>query len=193
MSPVISTRANISAGAYGWGVFSGLGSYDSIATATGTGSSGTISFTSIPSTFNHLQIRFIARDTRATTRDDIYFQVNSDTGTNYAVHYLYGDGASVVAGASANAGNGYVGSIAANNAAANIIGVGIMDILDYSNTNKFKTVRVLNGEDQNGSGYVYFNSGLWRSTNAITSIDIKTTSGNFTTSSTFALYGIKGA
>ena len=170
------------------------GSYESIATATGTGSSGTITFSSVPSTYKHLQIRFIARDTRATTRDDITIGFNSDTGTNYAYHYVYGDGASAVAGGGANAGTGYVGSIAADSASANIVGAGIIDILDYADTNKFKTVRVLNGEDQNGSGYVYFNSSLWRSTSAITSIDIKTTSGTryFTTSTTFALYGIKG-
>lgn len=169
------------------------GFFESIATLTGNGSSDTLTFSNIPSTYAHLQIRFIARDTRATLRDDITIGFNSDTGTNYAYHYIYGDGASVVGGGGANAGTGYVGSIAAASASANIMGAGIIDILDYANTNKFKTVRVLNGEDQNGSGYIYFISSLWRNTNAITSINIKTTnvSRYFTASTTFALYGIR--
>jgi hypothetical protein len=68
----------------------------------------------------------------------------------------------------------------------------VLDILDYANTNKFKTVRSLTGVDANGSGFVALMSGLYRSTTAITSIKLFSTYGsNWTSTSTFALYGVK--
>ena len=76
---------------------------------------------------------------------------------------------------------------------ADSYGVNVIDILDYANTNKYKTLRVLTGIDVNGSGgYVQLSSGLWQSSSAITSITL-TNSTNYTTATQFALYGIKGA
>ena len=69
----------------------------------------------------------------------------------------------------------------------------IIDILDYASTSKFKTTRVLDGYDANGSGEVIIGSGNWRSTSAITSITLGPSSGNMKLYSSFALYGIKGA
>jgi hypothetical protein len=79
------------------------------------------------------------------------------------------------------------------NSTSGMFGISVNDILDYSNTNKFKTHRCLCGHDQNGSGFIFMFSGNWRSTAAITSITIYP--GDFTTTfaanSSFALYGIK--
>ena len=170
------------------------GDFDSIATATGTGSSGTITFSSIPATYAHLQLRFIARTTAAFTTDFIVFKLNSDTGSNYAYHLLAGDGASASASAGANQTVAYGTQLTANSATANIVGAGILDVLDYANTNKFKTTRMLGGNDRNGAGEVRFISDLWRSTSAINSIEITSVNaGNWTTTSHFALYGIKAA
>jgi hypothetical protein len=66
-----------------------------------------------------------------------------------------------------------------------------MDILDYANTNKFKTTRTLTGSDLNGSGVVSLDSGSWRSTSAITSITFTARANLINTYSSFALYGIK--
>lgn len=170
-----------------------LSSYESIATATGTGSSGTISFTSIPSTFKHLQIRLMARSDGAATASDHLIQLNADTGSNYAYHALYGSGSTVGAFGAASTTSGYLGEIPYASATASIMGVTIIDILDYGSTTKNKTIRIFNGDDRNGAGYVYINSSLWLNTNAVSSVQVKTNSGNFTTASTFALYGIKEA
>jgi hypothetical protein len=80
-------------------------------------------------------------------------------------------------------------------AAANIFAVGVIDLLDYKNTNKNKTVRTIGGYDLNGSGAVAFGSGLWMDTSAITQIDISPlgASDKFVQYSSFALFGIKGA
>jgi hypothetical protein len=70
--------------------------------------------------------------------------------------------------------------------------VGIIDIHDYASTTKNKTVRIWTGDDRNGSGRTALSSGLWMNTSAINRVDITTASGNWTTASTIALYGMKG-
>lgn len=171
-------------------------SYESIATVTvGAGGAASIDFTSIPSTYKHLQIRGIARAANAATYAGLRLQVGNgsiDTGSNYNTHDLYGDGGSAVASSAASNTNMYVGAISASSLGSNIFGVGVIDILDYADTNKNKTVRSLISTDANGSGYAYFSSGAWRNTAAINTIKLFTTAGNFVQYSQFALYGIKG-
>ena len=161
-------------------------SYESIQTVTvGSGGQSSISFTVIPSTYKHLQIRAIAK--ASGTNFNPKMQFNSDTGSNYSWHYLYGDGSTVVAGAGATQAFIYNSIISTN---ANMYNGFIIDILDYADTNKYKTTRELSGQDRNGSGEVALWSGNWRSTAAVTSITFS--NGNFDQYSSFALYGIKG-
>ena len=179
------------------GVPAVVGDYESIATANGTGSSNVITFSSIPSTYKHLQLRFITRGGAAAgyPADISSFVLNSDTtATNYYCHSLFGNGASTGATAGNNNYSGFL-QMAGADALANTYVVGVIDFLDYANTNKYKTMRNLNGADFNGSGKVIFSSMLWKNTNAISSISITadpTYTGNYTTASKFALYGIKG-
>jgi hypothetical protein len=169
-------------------------SFESIATVTvGAGGAANVEFTSIPSTYAHLQIRGIARGTKSNTVAIMNMKLNSDTGTNYAYHLLQGDGASAVASGVANDTFFDWARYPAANATASIFGASVMDILDYANTNKYKTVRYLGNYDANGSGYLEFRSGLWRNTNAITTITLGWDSGNFAQYSHFALYGIRSA
>jgi hypothetical protein len=156
-----------------------------IATVTvGSGGSSTITFSDIPQNYEHLQLRaFVGNSSSYAT-----LRFNSDTTTsNYRHHYIYGSGSSALAGTIAN--NAYFPSTGITGAYG-----GIMDILDYSNTNKYKTCRVIEGYDNNtGGGNIYFTSNLWMSTNAITSFTLTNNSGNFPQYSSFALYGIKRA
>ena len=171
-------------------------SYESIATVTvGSGGAANVEFTSIPSGFEHLQIRAIARSTKASVDNAfVNMQINSDTGANYSYHDLYGDGSSVAAGAITSVTQNYIQRITASTAAASIFGTFVIDILDYKNTNKYKTLKSLGGFDLNGSGQIYLVSGSWRNTNAITSLKFTSqTTGDFAQYSQFALYGIKGA
>jgi len=169
-------------------------SYESIASATGTGASGTITFSSIPSTYVALQIRMIGRVSNADTADNLFLQFNSDTASNYSWHYLEGDGATSTAGGSANQSKIRSGRVAAANATSGIVGVTIIDIHNYASTTQNKTVRTFTGTDRNGSGNTRLDSGNWRSTSAVTSIQITNGSAtNFTTDTVVALYGIKGA
>ena len=172
-------------------------SFESIATATGTGSSGTITFSSIPSTYQHLQLRWIAKGTTTGTdgRQNIAVTFNSTT-TNYVSHFLYGDGSAVTADVFlADTSVNLVGAgVRSGTNQTNTHGAGILDIHDYASTTKNKTVRAFFGNDCNLSNAnfgVRLNSGLWINTAAITSITL-TGTDNFTTSTSFALYGIKG-
>lgn len=165
------------------------GSYESIATVTVSSSVSSVSFTSIPSTYTHLQIRLIGNN---SATDAAYTTFNSDTGTNYTRHRLVGNGTA------ATAASGLTQTAIVTNSGtigfpstANCFGPSIMDILDYANTNKYKTVRTLSGVDINSSGGVELASGLWMNTAAITRIDIAAYLGNWTQYSTFALYGIR--
>ena len=168
--------------------------YESIATATGTGSSGTITFSSIPSTYTHLQLRMLTRDAFATTGIDyVKLRFNSDSGTNYARHQLKGDGSTATATGAVTLDNILLYGHPLGSNTANVMGTYIVDILDYASTTKNKTVRSLSGCDLNATGQILVISGLWLNTNAISTITIDAGGTFFTTSSTFALYGIKAA
>jgi len=174
----------ITAGLFGAGVAASTNSYESIATTTLGSAQSTITFSSIPSTYKHLQIRYSANCT-ATGNPIVRF--NGDTGSNYAYHILYGTGTSAAAVAGSAQTFMYLGTTYSN---ANVFNGGVIDILDYANTNKTKTMRVLCGAENNSAGEVALFSGLWNSTSAISSLTI--TLANFTQYSSFALYGIKG-
>jgi hypothetical protein len=168
-------------------------SYESIQTVTvGAGGQSSISFTSIPSTYKHLQIRFMGRSTNADTQDNLFINFNSDSGSNYTYHAVYGDGSSASAISATSQTKAITGRLAAANATSGIFGVGVIDILDYANISKYKTLRNLVGVDTNGAGNVWLFSNLWMSTSAISNIAITTASAtNFAQYSSFALYGCK--
>jgi hypothetical protein len=189
---------NIIAGSLSVGVTPSTNSYESIASTTvGSGGSATITFSSIPATYTHLQIRAIVRSQRVAPDETLRYEFNGDTSsTTSSAHLIQGNGSSVIAAGAANYFNLISDFIPASQIGSNIYGVVITDILDYANTNKNKTVRTLFGFDNNGGGYnghLQFLSNGWRNTNAITSITIaSTTSSTMAEYTQFALYGIKG-
>jgi hypothetical protein len=138
----------------------------------------------------------MGRVTPSTTVENIGVFFNSDTGNNYSGHFFYGTGSGTpgAAGGVNTTGITTGGRVTGASISSNILGAGIIDILDYENTNKYKTIRVLSGWDSNGNGEAWFASGSWRNTNAVNSISLKQLygSGGWTSNSTFALYGIKG-
>jgi hypothetical protein len=116
--------------------------------------------------------------------------MNGDSANNYATHNIYGNGS--VAGAEAYPNNSSMSGGLLTASSDTGFGVAVLDILDYTNTSKNTTVRVLTGRDNNGSGVVSLSSGVWLNTAAVNRIDITVNAGNWATTSQFALYGIKG-
>ena len=174
-------------GLFGDGVVPG--DYESISTVTvGGGGSASISFTSIPATYQHLQLRILARSTRASTDDDLKMTLNGTT-TNYRRHEIYGTGATTSAYSSTGTAI-EVGHLTGSTSAANYFAATIIDITDYANTNKNKTTKSLTGGID--LDRIKFMSGGWFNTAAITSISLTAGGGNLAQYSSFALYGIKG-
>jgi hypothetical protein len=163
-------------------------SYESIATVTvGSGGSASVSFSSIPATYTHLQIRGIGKSAGGSDSLDLTF--NGDVGSSqYTYHALYGDGSS--AGSENNRPRANIPTTITlvPSSDTNIFAAGIIDILDY-------TVRILAGQNVNSTSgeAIFLTSGLWMSTSAVTSITLTGRSTNIGQYSQFALYGIKGA
>ena len=119
-------------------------------------------------------------------------RVNSDSSANYARHYLGGNGASTYAGGQSSQSLMFT----ADDSGATYNSVQLIDIVDYADTSKYKTVRAINGYQTNTTtGSLYMYSGLWMSTSAVSSIQLGcgNFNGSFNAGTTFALYGIKGA
>jgi hypothetical protein len=170
--------------------------FESIATAT-LGADGTVTFSSIPSTYKSLQIRFLGRSSGAYGTDYLDMQFNGDTGTNYAYHKMY----SIVDGTLNSSGGANkreisMNLLAATDITANVNSVFIIDIIDYASTSKNKTIRSMGGFNDNNSSSsesISLGSGLWRSTSVINSIKIYPEfTTNLKSGTTIALYGIKG-
>jgi hypothetical protein len=177
----------IMASAMSANLFQPAGAYDALSTVTvPAGGVASITFAGIPTGYKHLQIRAFAR---STVQARLLMQVNSAT-SGYAVHYLLGDGASASAGAAANTTHF---AMAQSQADANIFSASIVDLLDYSNTAKNKTVRILAGNDKNGSGgEIALWSGVYMNTSEITSAKLYfDSSANIAQYSQFSLYGVR--
>lgn len=167
--------------------------FESIQTITvGSGGASVIEFSSIPQTYQHLQIRCLFSHATANVIDDTRWRWNSDStvANYYTTHQLKGDGASATAiGFNPGVAYSYLGFHGSNSSFFTSI---IVDILDYSNNSKNKVMRSFGGCDQNGSGNVILRSSLWMSTAPITSIRIDLIQpGNFSQHTSFALYGVK--
>lgn len=176
-------------------------SYESISTVTvGGGGAATITFSSIPATYTHLQIRGISRSTNGSNAGiSTYVRFNSDSASNYSYHGLttyQGASAAFDVFGGANSTFALSGTMPNSGLLSNMFDATVIDILDYANTNKYKTIRSLSGYDMNGAttGYNYLGlySSNWRSTSAISTITLSGASNDFAQYSQFALYGIKG-
>jgi hypothetical protein len=162
-----------------------VGAYDALATVTLSATASSITFSGIPAGYKHLQLRSVCFG--SNNQENLYVRFNGDTGSNYARHYLLGDGSS----ASASATVPDTGGVFSNTSTATSPYVAICDILDFSNSSKFKTLRALSGRDTNGAGDITLRSSLWRNTASVTDINIYAGVGTLSSGTTIALYGVK--
>ena len=169
------------------------GAFELIQTANGTGSSGIIDFTSIPATYQHLQIRYTAKNTSALANMNITF--NGVTSANYARHQVSGTSNTLAAASATSANNiSLLNAITASTIANTATG-GVIDILDYATANKNRVLRAMYGivDTSSTTSFIYLASGFLNATTAISSITLTASANNFATMSRFSLYGIKGS
>jgi hypothetical protein len=171
----------------------GAADYELISSQLLGSDTASVTFSSIPQTFKHLQLRYVTRSTNVAGASSISPRANGDSASNYSTHGLNGNGS---AASSFNIASwsslGYI-QINGSDVSSSIFAHGIFDLLDYTNTNKFKTARTLSGYHNGGSDRnTRLASGHWRNTNAVTSLTLSDAGGNFAAGSRFSLYGIKG-
>lgn len=158
-------------------------------TTVGISGSTSVDFVSIPQTYQHLQIRGVCRNSIAS--DGLWMRVNGDTSNNYSYHLLYGNGSSAAAASGASVSQMAIANQTYSTSLANTFSCFIIDILDYTSTNKNKTIRAISGYDTNGLGEVRIASGLWINTSSINSFSFRDANGNnLVQYSTFSLYGV---
>jgi hypothetical protein len=139
--------------------------------------------------YKHLQIRLTGRSTNNATWEVHQIRFNGDSGANYAVHRLRGDG-SMSSSGSANTTHIDFDTVG-NTAPSGVYGTAIVDMLDAF-ANKNKTVRIFWGRHNNSDIAVSLTSGHWRNLSAINSIAITCDGGrSFVAGSRFSLYGIR--
>lgn len=179
-------------GAYTTPPSSGGGGRTLIATSSPSGT-GTVSFTSIPGTYVHLEIDYAARSTKTSVEFEAMFvEFNADTtSTNYRYirNFVFATGTF--------AGDGGDGSIIddipAANGLANNASRGIMHIEYYTETTFHKDASVRTANRRNTGSVQMLDmcaSVNWESAVAITQVDFKLASGNFVAGSIFNLYGL---
>ena len=159
--------------------------YDSIATTTLSSAASTITFSSIPNTFTDLRLVLVG-----TANPNAYpaIQFNNDTASNYSSTVLSGNGSAASSTVRTSADQIRDVIIFTNDANVSLWEV---DIFSYAGSTN-KTVLIKGSGDKNGSGITSAIVGLWRSTSAITSIQLTPNLGtNFSIGTTATLYGIK--
>lgn len=190
--PLLAVRGNGPAGAYGFGATSGkAAAMTAIASNTLGSDTATVTFSSIPGTYDDLMVVIYARAESAGST--FYARFNSDTGSNYSGAFLNGDGSTAKSNRSTSAANLFVEYNTGIANATNIFSALTFHILNYANTSYNKTTLTRHAGDYNTFGGSDLNVGLWRSTSAVTSIEFRMSVGNLRAGSVFALYGIKKA
>lgn len=171
------------------------GAYELISTTILAATSSSVTFSSIPSTYKHLQVRATVRNANGgATYDTGTITINADaTAANYYYHSLEGNGSGVNV-PSANTNVGSLRHVATSLNTVSAFSAVIVDVLDYSSASKYKTLRTLSG--QHNSTYSSYGVGLsslfWKNTAAITSLSLSSAGGQWVIGSRFSLYGIKG-
>ena len=169
-----------------------------IASSTvGAGGAASIDFTSIPSTYTDLVLKVSGRSSASYTRRVLQLTMNgSSSSSDYSDRYLYGSGSAAGSGADNVGSQPYilVWDLNAATSTANTFGNIDIYIPNYASTTTYKSVSADGASEDNATTiYMGLTAGLYLQNTAITSLSLKTDSGNFVQYSTAYLYGVKNA
>jgi hypothetical protein len=165
--------------------------YESIATVTASGSSDTITLSSIPSNYKHIELRCFMRTAGTGGNDQATFVKLNNTFATYNSFMLVGNNSNATPAVGAG-GSGYLMNTPTGVAGSLYFSGSVMQILNYSNTSQNKSGMNFNTYLLPSSGGTFLYSGYWPVTAAVDSVSFISTNGNWTSSSYVALYGIKG-
>jgi hypothetical protein len=169
--------------------------YQLISANTLTTSTATVTFSSIPSTFTDLVIKFTARtDASGFTNDQMGLRFNGVNTADYGYTYLYGSGSGsgTTYGPASPETSGYIALINASNATSNVFSNGEVYIPNYTSSTQKPSSAFTGMEHAATAAYVTATANLGTLTTAISSVSFLSRSGaNFISGSSFYLYGIK--
>jgi hypothetical protein len=171
--------------------------YEPISTTTLSSAAASVTFSSISGSYTDLVLVMVAATTHSSATFP-YLRFNSDSATNYSVTELYGTGSAAGSARDSSTSRGWIGfDISISTTVGN--NVSTINVMNYSNTTTNKTWLARSNRADSALDYQGTNAivGLYRSTSAITSIELRNSRGgtdyNFASGSTFTLYGIKAA
>jgi hypothetical protein len=191
--PIIATRASAAYGA-GFGAITTvpyLGPFDAyvaLASVRLTASLAEIVFSSIPTDYQHLQIRMTALSTTSNVQP--HMRLNGDATASYSRHNYYSTGSSSAVYGAASVNQFTIGGLSVGMNTTDPYTC-VIDIFDFASSTKNKTMTSLSGTDRNGTGEIGFHTGVWVNTAPITSVTILADGNSYAANSTFALYGVK--
>jgi hypothetical protein len=150
-----------------------------------------ITFSSIVSSYTDLKLVIVFKGAAGGPQGNLTF--NGDTSTNYSFTRLNGNGTTANSGRQANINTIYYGDYQAVGTSTTIPEMSVIDIFSYAGST-YKSILENSAANYNGSGGVCYQVGMWRSTAAITSINLVLQGGTqFAAGTTATLYGIKAA
>jgi hypothetical protein len=165
--------------------------YEPIATTTLSSNQATVTFNSIPSTYTDLVLVCFARGTYAGGGSvTLLNYFNNDTSALYSNTRLQGNGSTASSSRQTGQNFGRLGEISSANTTSGVFSSVISHIQNYTNTTTFKTNLV---RHDNAALYTEAWVNLYRSTSAISRLDIQCSANDIASGSTFTLYGIKAA
>ena len=163
--------------------------YDLIASQTLGAAAASITFSSIAASWTDLRLVLVA--TSALSSSSPAMRFNADSGANYSYTSINANGSAAIS--ASNYARPFAYLVWYSGTATGIPIFTTADIFSYAGST-YKTYLSTGSNDQNVSGGVERDVGLWRSTAAITSITIfLDSSANFNIGTTAQLYGIKSA
>lgn len=138
---------------------------------------------SLDQTFRHLLITWQGVSSRSANEDDVYVRFNNDSGSSYDYTSLDVLNTTVAGTPAAGATILRVGACKAASGTSSKTGVGFVLVPSYTETTNHKAVIGGNFSIYGTSAAgirVAVSGGLWRSTNAISRIQLGAANGNFT-------------
>ena len=161
-------------------------SYHSISSTTLGSTSSSVTLSSIPSSYTDLVL--IITTTTSSLDPSIRLRYNGDTSTNYSYQNVIGYSGGAIAQIAGSANHTRISGAGATDT----MNFYTCNVFDYANATTYKT-QLSRGVAPGNSSTVDAHVGVWRSNDAITSMEIFPSAGTFSSGSVFALYGIKAA
>ena len=167
---------------------------EAIATTYLEADAASVTFSGIPATYEHLQLRISVRSVYGGTGGDyFYVRLNGETsGSNQDQKLIIANTSSIsVLSAS---GHIQVRRIPTAGLPAPRYASVLVECLDYANTNKKPVVSLMSGTSGTDMNRLSFGSGMITNSNAaVDSISFIAANGSMTRGSSFTLYGLNSA